>query len=126
MRSLSLFLFFLVLVSSSIVSPAYAGDVGPTVVKASWYGSQELEGAPMADGEPFNADDRTIAAHRKYRFGTRLRVTNLENGESIDVTVQDRGPYVKGRGIDLSRAAAEWLGFKKKGVVLVMIEVLGT
>ena len=64
------------------------------------------------------------AAHRSLRFGTRVRVTNLENGRSVVVRVNDRGPYGRGRVIDLSRVAAERIDMIRAGVVRVTVEIL--
>ena len=95
--------------------------VGPAETgRASWYA---LHGNRTASGERFDASAMT-AAHRSYPFGTRLRVTNLANGRSVVVRVNDRGPVVRGRVIDVSRAAAEALGFKKGGTTRVRIERL--
>jgi rare lipoprotein A len=87
---------------------------------ASWYGSAH-HGRKTASGERFNMNDMT-AAHRSAKMGTVLRVTNLENGRTTTVRVNDRGPYVKGRIIDLSAAAARDLGMKKDGVARVKLE----
>ncbi len=78
----------------------------------------------MANGERFDPSDM-IAAHRKLPFGTRVMVTNLNNGKTVEVEIKDRGPHVKGRIIDLSRAAARKLGFIKVGTAPVSIEVVG-
>ena len=88
--------------------------------KASWYGPG-FHGKATAFGETFNQNDLT-AAHRSLPPGTEVEVTNLTNGRSINVTINDRGPYVRGRVIDLSRAAAIRLGIRKEGVVTVKIE----
>jgi rare lipoprotein A len=64
------------------------------------------------------------AAHRKLPFGTEVRVTNLANGKSVVVRINDRGPYIKGRILDLSHAAAQELGMVKRGIVRVNVEVL--
>ncbi len=64
------------------------------------------------------------AAHKKLKFGTRVRVKNLSNGRTVVVKVNDRGPYVKGRVIDVSKAAAKKLGMMKSGVVPVKIWIL--
>ena len=64
------------------------------------------------------------AAHRSLPFGTRVRVYNRNNGESVDVTINDRGPFVRGRIIDLSRGAAQELGMVRDGVVPVEVRVL--
>ena len=64
------------------------------------------------------------AAHRTLEFGTRLRVTNLGNGRTVKVTITDRGPFVEGRIIDLSFAAAQQLGMLDTGVARVRLEVI--
>ncbi len=87
----------------------------------TWYGGS-LHGGPTASGERFNKNAMT-AAHRKLRFNTRVRVTNKRNGLSVEVRINDRGPY--GRAIiDLSEAAARKLKMIEAGVVPVRIEVL--
>ena len=88
---------------------------------ASWYGSWH-QGRLTADGERFDARAFT-AAHRSLPFGTILRVTNLATGESVKVRVNDRGPYIKGRMLDLSAAAAKALGIAKDGLARVRIEM---
>lgn len=75
-----------------------------------------------ASGEQFNPADLT-AAHRTLPFGTRLRVTNLATGQSVTVRVNDRGPYVSGRVIDVSHSAAERLGMIDRGITQVKLEV---
>lgn len=75
---------------------------------ASWYGRQ-FHGRKTANGESFDMDALT-AAHRKLPFGSWVRVRNLVNGRSVDVRINDRGPFIKRRIIDLSRAAARALG----------------
>lgn len=90
---------------------------------ASWYGPG-FHSRRTASGERFNQGAMT-AAHRSLPFGTRVRVTNLRNGRSIVVRINDRGPYVGGRIIDLSAAAAKALGMVRSGIAPVRIEVLG-
>jgi rare lipoprotein A len=92
------------------------------VGKASWYGPFH-HGRKTASGEKFDMNDLT-AAHRTLPLGTEAKVTNLENGRSVTVTVNDRGPYKQGRVIDLSKRAAETLGMKEDGLAEVKIEVL--
>ena len=87
---------------------------------ASWYG-KHLHGRPTASGERFNERAMT-AAHPTLPFGTRVRVTNLENGRSVQLTINDRGPFVRGRIIDVSRAAASVLGFERKGLARVRVQ----
>lgn len=89
---------------------------------ATYYGDQ-FHGKKTASGEVYNKDDFTCA-HRKLPFGTKVRVTNLKNKKSVVVRVNDRGPWVKGRVIDLSYAAAIEIDMIKDGMVRVKIEVL--
>ena len=90
---------------------------------ASWYG-QRHQGHATASGEAFDVNKLT-AAHRTMPFGTRLRVTNVENGRSVVVRVNDRGPWVSDRVLDVSLAAAKTLGMTGDGVTKVEIVVLG-
>jgi rare lipoprotein A len=76
-----------------------------------------------ANGERYNKMGLT-AAHRSFKFGTRVKVTNLKTGKSVIVRVNDRGPFVKGRIIDLSLGAARVIGLNKSGVAKVKINVL--
>jgi rare lipoprotein A len=76
-----------------------------------------------ASGEKFNAQELT-AAHRTLPFGTRLRVTDVATGRSVTVRVNDRGPFVRGRVVDVSRSAAQTLGITGKGVAKVKIDVV--
>lgn len=87
---------------------------------ASYY-ADKFHGRTTANGEKFNMYDMT-AAHKTLPFGTRVIVTNLENGRKVVVRINDRGPYIKGRTIDLSFAAARKLGMIQKGVVNVKIQ----
>ncbi|MGF1593777.1 MAG: septal ring lytic transglycosylase RlpA family protein [Kiloniellaceae bacterium] len=89
---------------------------------ASWYGPR-FHGRLTASGETFDMASLT-AAHPHLPFGSRVRVTNLANGRSVVVTINDRGPYVKPRIIDLSHAAARRLGFVDDGLAKVRLEVL--
>jgi peptidoglycan lytic transglycosylase len=89
---------------------------------ASFYGRPH-DGLRTASGERYDMDEMT-AAHRTLPFGTRVRVTNLENGRRVVVRINDRGPFRKGRVIDLSYAAARKLGLVRDGVAKVRLEVL--
>jgi len=89
---------------------------------ASWYGAEQ-QGDLTADGERFDMRKFT-AAHRHLPFGTIVRVTNRLNGASVEVRINDRGPYEGGRIIDVSSAAADVLQMKKAGTVPVEIEVI--
>jgi rare lipoprotein A len=90
--------------------------------KVSWYGPG-FQGRRTANGEIFDTHEMTMA-HRSLAFGSKVRVTNLDNGRSIVVRVNDRGPYVGGRIADLSHAAASRLGFVEDGVVHARIELI--
>jgi rare lipoprotein A (peptidoglycan hydrolase) len=92
--------------------------------KASWYGPG-FHGKPTASGEVFDQSLMT-AAHNTFPLGSRAKVTNLENGHSVEVRINDRGPYAAGRIIDVSRAAAGALGIVGPGVAPVQVEVVST
>ncbi len=89
---------------------------------ASYYGD-EFHGRKTASGELYNKWDYTCA-HRKLPFGVKLKVTNLENRKSVMVRVNDRGPFVKGRIIDLSYAAARKIDMIQDGTVMVKVEIV--
>lgn len=89
--------------------------------KASFY-ADKFEGKPTASGEKYKHNKLT-AAHKTLPFGTKVKVTNTANNQSVEVVINDRGPYVEGRVIDLSKAAAEALGFINQGLADVTLEV---
>ncbi len=89
---------------------------------ASYYGPG-FHGRKAANGSIFDMHSMTCA-HKKYPFGTKLKVTNMKNGKSVVVTVTDRGPYARGRVIDLSLGAAKEIDMMKSGVVPVSIEIV--
>ncbi|MBI2991140.1 MAG: septal ring lytic transglycosylase RlpA family protein, partial [Deltaproteobacteria bacterium] len=89
---------------------------------ASWYGPG-FHGRPTASGVIYNQNELT-AAHQTLPLGTRVMVTNLDNGRSAEVTINDRGPFAKGRIVDLSYAAARTLGMIGPGTIPVRIEVI--
>ncbi len=89
---------------------------------ASYYG-RRFHGRRTANGERFNMNAMT-AAHKRLPFGTRVRVTNQRNGKSVVVRINDRGPFVRGRTIDLSRAAARKIGIIQSGHGRVKLEVV--
>lgn len=101
-------------------SPAHKGAI--QYGEASWYGDKE-HGNKAASGEKFNRYAYT-AAHKALPFGTVVRVVNLENGKHVVVRINDRGPFVEGRIIDLSYAAGRAIGLDKSGVAKVRMEVL--
>lgn len=90
---------------------------------ASWYGPG-FHGRRTASGETFNQNALT-AAHRSLPFGTQVKVTNLNNGRSVVVRINDRGPFTRGRIVDLSSGAARAIGLKSSGVAPVRLQVLG-
>jgi rare lipoprotein A len=90
--------------------------------EASWYGRQH-HGKPTASGETYDMHKLT-AAHRTLPLGTRVLVTNLENGRTVEVRINDRGPFAPGRVLDLSYAAARHLGAVGDGVISVGLTVL--
>jgi rare lipoprotein A len=90
--------------------------------KASYY-ADKFEGSPTASGEKYRGSKMT-AAHKTLPFGTKIKVTNLANNESVILEVNDRGPFVEGRILDVSKAAAEKLGFFNQGIADIKIEVV--
>jgi rare lipoprotein A len=90
---------------------------------ASYYGSES--GSQTASGARFNPSAMT-AAHRTLPFGTKVRVTNKRNGKTVVVTINDRGPFIRGRIIDLSTAAAGVIGMRSSGVAPVVVERIAT
>jgi rare lipoprotein A len=89
---------------------------------SSWYG-EEFDGKQTSNGEIFDKN-KMSAAHKDFPLGTWLRVTNLKNNRTIIVKVNDRGPFIEGRILDLSKKAADELGFLIEGLAKVRIEVL--
>lgn len=92
--------------------------------RASWYGPG-FHGKKTASGEIYDQNKLT-AAHKTVPLGSKARVVNLDNGSTVEVEINDRGPYIEGRIIDLSRAAAGVLGFIQSGTAPVKIELLST
>ncbi len=89
---------------------------------ASWYG-RRYHGRHTASGEIFDMNS-TTAAHPTLPFGTRVQVTNIENGRSVVLRINDRGPFVRRRIIDVSRRAAQVLGFVQKGTARVRVQLV--
>jgi rare lipoprotein A len=128
-RRAGLLLLFLLFFFSSCASLSrkeveeeYPSDGYSQVGVASWYGIEE-HGKKAASGERFSMYDHT-AAHRSLPMGTVVRVTNLENGRDVIVRINDRGPFVDGRIIDLSYAAAKSIDMTENGTAKVKIEVI--
>jgi rare lipoprotein A len=103
--------------SKSKANPVRAYQVGT----ASWYG-EFFQGKPTASGEPYDMRDFT-AAHPSLPLGTFVKVTNLRNGKAVVVRINDRGPVVDGRIIDVSDNAARALGFKDRGIQRVRVDL---
>jgi len=109
--------------ANSAFKPALNNQiVGVMSGMASWYGPG-FDGNYSASGEIFNANDMT-AAHPSLPFGTMVRVVNMDNGQSVVVRINDRGPYAEGRIIDMSAGAADVIGLVASGVAPVRVEVL--
>ena len=106
-----------VIANKSEFRPSLASG-GPYAL-ASFYS----HGQRTASGEKFDSHDLT-AAHRTLPFGTRVRVTSLATGRSVTVRVNDRGPYVRGRAIDVSSSAAKMLGITRQGVAKVKLDIV--
>ena len=114
-RTNYLLLLLLLLICSTALAQVQTG-------KASFY-ADKFEGKPTASGEKYRHNKLT-AAHKTLPFGTKVKVTNLGNNLTVEVIINDRGPYVDGRIIDLSKSAAEKLGFINQGLADVKIEVV--
>jgi rare lipoprotein A len=110
-------------VGALLAASLAGGCTAVTAYSYSGSASYYQHGTRTASGEPFSPGGYT-AAHRTLPFGTRVRVTNRHNGRSVVVRVNDRGPFIAGREIDVSRGAAEALGMVGSGVAPVRIEVL--
>ena len=117
MKVKSFFVLFFMMFSSLAFSSVYKASA-----KASYY-ADKFHGRKTANGETFNMYAMTCA-HKTLPFGTVLRVTNLSNNKTVDVRVNDRGPFVKGREIDLSKGAAQKIGMIKTGTANVRIEIV--
>ena len=111
-------------ISSTRIKPETKKPAGQPyqVGTASWYGS-DFDGRLTASGEPYDMYDMT-AAHLKLPLGSYVRVTNLHNGRAVVVRINDRGPIVPGRIIDLSYGAAQKLAMTERGLAKVDIEIL--
>lgn len=96
-------------------------SISPIRYLASWYGVNH-QGRPTANGEKFDRQALT-AAHRSLPFGTVVRITNLANGKQVLVRINDRGPFYRGRALDLSEAAARRLDMLQHGLAWVSIEI---
>lgn len=107
----------------AVSGSALAVTVGDTEEGIAAYYSNVFQGRKTASGDRYDKNELT-AAHNSFPFGTRLKVTNLDNDKSVIVRINDRGPTTRGRIIDLSRRAAEELGFIRAGLTRVKLEVI--
>ncbi len=120
------FVFVVLIIEYSCTSPRYlhypkSSKEEAEIGIASWYGA-DFHGKPTSSGETYNMYDLT-AAHKTLPLGTYVMVTNLENRKSVAVKINDRGPFVKGRIIDLSYAGAKALDMVENGIVRVRVVV---
>ncbi|WP_191015968.1 septal ring lytic transglycosylase RlpA family protein [Treponema zioleckii] len=114
--------FLMILMALSLTSVLSANELFKSGVTASYY-ADKFHGRKTSNGEIFNMYQLT-AAHKTLPFNTVLKVTNLANGKSVQVRINDRGPFVKGREIDLSKAAAVKLDMIKSGTAKVKLEIV--
>ncbi|MFH1738468.1 MAG: septal ring lytic transglycosylase RlpA family protein [bacterium] len=115
------FVFAFLMVSCASGSKRYGRTKFPQTGIASWYG-EKYHGRQTASGERYNMNAMT-AAHPSLPFGSRVKVTNLENGQNAKLRINDRGPFVRGRIIDVSYRAARKLGFVRQGLTRVKIDL---
>jgi len=113
---MKLYLFLLAIIATVLCS---CGSYVTKTGKASFY-SDNLSGSKTANGERYRPNEYT-AAHKKLPFGTKVKVTNVSNGKTVTVRINDRGPFVAGRIIDLSKVAAKEIGIIQAGVAKVKI-----
>ena len=124
MKSLGNALFLMTCLSGIPTVQAASSDDEVKVGKASFY-AERFHGRRTASGERYNMHALTAATrHSGYPFGTILRVTNLSNDRSVEVRVNDRGPLPRGRVLDVSKRAANELGFVRSGTARVKVEVV--
>ncbi|GHA65616.1 septal ring lytic transglycosylase RlpA family protein [Pontibacter akesuensis] len=119
---LTVIIFLFIGISQPTIAQDNAAKAETIKGEASWYGSR-YHGRKTSSGELYNKYEMT-AAHKTLPFGTRVKVTNLDNNESVIVRINDRGPFVGDRIIDVSEAAARELEFHSQGIGRVKIEVL--
>lgn len=115
MRKLLLVIFSIITLMSFVKSDENYGT-------ASWYG-HPYHGRKTASGEIYNMNTLT-AAHRTYKFGTKVQVTNVSNNKTVIVKINDRGPFVAGRSLDLSKLAFQTIASTGAGVIKIKYKIL--
>lgn len=123
LRNLTIFLLALAVASCSSVPTGGRNWIGYTAAGQASFYADKFQNRRTASGEPYKHNLNT-AAHKYLPFGSSVKVTNRNNGKSVVVKINDRGPFVKGRIIDLSRSAFSRIGDPSSGVINVKIEVL--
>jgi rare lipoprotein A len=118
MKNINIYLFFAIFVAELTIINSIAVAKNNSVV-ASWYQA----GRKTASGQRFDPNGNTVA-HRTLPFGTKLKLTNPNNGRSIIATVNDRGPFIRGTGLDVARGGAQRLGFINKGKTKLIMQVM--
>lgn len=123
MKKLLTFVLLIGLIGFADAGIYSGGDEGSAVQsKASWYGGK-FHGGPTASGETYDMYSMT-AAHKTLPFGTKVKVTNMKNGKSVIVRINNRGPYIKGRQLDLSKAAFSKIASLNSGVINIKYEII--
>ena len=122
---MSMFRLIVLMTAALVLGPAAHAGKSRIIQEgqASWYCIKCNGGTHTSSGETLR-DYAMTAAHKTLPMGTKVRVTNMDNGKSVVVRINDRGPYIKRRIIDVTKGAARKLGFLNKGIVPVMVEVL--
>jgi rare lipoprotein A len=120
MRLARFLLAFCALIALNV--PAATAKTREVLMVASWYGPG-FAGKPMANGLPFNPMDSTIVANKTLPLGTILTIRNPENDRRLRAIVQDRGPYAKGRQLDLTFIATDYLGYADRGTARLEVSI---
>ena len=122
MNKLPIFLLIVLLIFACRTSGNNPSKKIKSMGFASYY-HDSLHGKKTASGERYDRDKLT-AAHKSLPFGTRIRVSRIDNGKSVNVRINDRGPFIEGRIVDLSRKAAKRIDLLREGITKVRIEVI--
>ena len=122
LRCVALGTMLVLLSASSLAQEAPVPKQEPLLIVSSWYG-EPFHGRTMANGKVYDKMKLTVA-HRAWPFQTKLRLLNPTNNRAVEVVVTDRGPYVNGRGLDVSEKVAMILGFHKKGIEILEVHFI--